>query len=131
MASVKKQGRRYRRTVWKSTRHFKQDIDVWIGRCSQTDDFGVDYLFTGQFRLAEQPPYRRMEPQAGSNQFFNHCDKPVFSLHVQKFVAHDGTLRIRFQREKRFRKEDDGTKPSKRDGTDIAGGDIKKGVAIC
>ena len=92
---------------------------------------GIGGLGAGQFRLAEQPPYRRMEPQAGSNQFFNHCDKPVFSLHVQKFVAHDGTLRIRFQREKRFRKEDDGTKPSKRNRTDIAGGDIKKGVAIC
>src|SRR5437867_13038450 len=58
----------------------------FAGAC-EPDDLRVDKLLSRKSSLAEQPPYRRMKPEAGSDQFFTYIHQPIVLKNVKELMA--------------------------------------------
>ena len=77
--------------------HPQQCLQVRFARACEPDDLRVDKLFSRKSSMAEQPPYCRMKPEAGFDQFFKYIDQPIVLKNVQELMAEDRPLRLFFQ----------------------------------
>lgn len=86
-------------------RHDEKCLDIGPRGCGQRHHLGIHELFTVEFRMGLQHPYRGVAPEQSRDDFFKESDQPVVPSHMDQFVTGDTELRVMVQGKEGFGKQ--------------------------